>query len=645
MKSYLEGIILLGKDQTKRTVPLQAGVNIITGDSKTGKSALVEIIDYCLCSAHCSVPKGKITEYTLIFAILMRIGDGLYLIARKAPGNGGYMFFTKVDDSYKTKDVSADFIYSLPESSPKEVQYKIESALGMNITNISSPDETSEKPSLRNMVSYLFQHQNLIASKFALFYRFTDFNKRKDVINQFPVFAGLVDQEYYSDLIRLDSLKARLRAKRLAQSRIAKQVDYVNDELLPLLQNHYALLEKPFPELQTSQQIFAAANCLPEFDDAQLFQEDGIIQRYHTLNETLARLKDEKHTVLQRIETLETTETHGDRYQQVLTELQEKTEFSTATLDEYTCPICGSSASDLKKADADIIAAQHWLEHEIVLSKNYAHSFAEDIRKLKEERDILNKRINDTFYQIRQIERKYIKSHDLVTKREKVGYSMSQIKLYLDTSKLSDDSELAQDIAKLEHEIETLKAKIDGYSIDVMLRRAESFFNKNMNSLADSLDFEDEYKPVDLNFTLVDKSFDLYQHQHQRDRIYLYEMGSGANWLSCHMALFLSFLHYFAVQKSSPMPLIMFFDQPSQVYFPQGLTKESKKENDKYSSDLAAIDRIYQTMFDEVKSIQEDAGILPQLIIVDHVDSSIMKNPELFKSALRCDWRDGKKLI
>ena len=42
-----------------------------------------------------------------------------------------------------------------------------------------------------------------MASKFALFYRFSDFYKRKDVIDQFPVFAGMISQEYYSDLIQL----------------------------------------------------------------------------------------------------------------------------------------------------------------------------------------------------------------------------------------------------------------------------------------------------------------------------------------------------------------------------------------------------------------------------------------------------------
>ena len=50
MISFIKSIIIFNKDGDKKVVPLEQGVNIITGESKTGKSALVEIIDYCLCS-------------------------------------------------------------------------------------------------------------------------------------------------------------------------------------------------------------------------------------------------------------------------------------------------------------------------------------------------------------------------------------------------------------------------------------------------------------------------------------------------------------------------------------------------------------------------------------------------------------------
>lgn len=145
---------------------------------------------------------------------------------------------------------------------------------------------------------------------------------------------------------------------------------------------------------------------------------------------------------------------------------------------------------------------------------------------------------------------------------------------------------------------------------------------------------------IDLNFGLTDGSFDIYQHQKSNENIHLYEMGSGANWVSCHIALFLSFLRFFATQDNSPMPLVMFFDQPSQVYFPQGNDKDEITQ-----ADLIAVNKMYKTIFDEINSIGEDTGILPQIIIVDHVDGKNLECKEEFERYIRCNWRNDTGLI
>ena len=118
------------------------------------------------------------------------------------------------------------------------------------------------------------------------------------------------------------------------------------------------------------------------------------------------------------------------------------------------------------------------------------------------------------------------------------------------------------------------------------------------------------------------------------------DMGSGANWVSCHIALFLSFLRFFATQDNSPMPLVMFFDQPSQVYFPQGNDKDEITQ-----ADLIAVNKMYKTIFDEINSIGEDTGILPQIIIVDHVDGKNLECKEEFERYIRCNWRNDTGLI
>lgn len=644
MNCYMKAIVLLGKDATKRVVQLQQGVNIITGDSKTGKSALVEIIDYCLCATHCSVPKGIITEYTSIYSLLLCIDNTVYCIGRQSQSDGGKMYFSEVGNDFTYEQISHDYFLSMTPSPVKEVQQKIEAALGMTITNLKGLDEQGRKPSLRNMVSYMFQHQNLIASKFALFYRFTDFAKRKDAIEQFPVFAGLVDQQYYSDLIRLESLKSSLRTKKLALTRMNKRVDYVQQHLLPLIEDYYALLGLELPEAKTTTQIVSLAKKLPEFDDASLFQDDSIVQRYHSLNRSLEEKRDQRRQILDTIENLKANGHYGDKYDQALQQMQAQVQFAPAQDGNYICPLCGKEASSLSQIDEHLKSAMQWLEQELTLTTKYSQSFAEEIRKLQEQKDTLQGEISSLLGQIRQIEKKYIQSHELVTLREKVNYAKSQIRLYLDTIDLKDDNDLEDEIARIQFEIDQISDRIGGYDVETRLHKAESFLNASMNRIAAKLDFEEEYRPIDLNFDLVKQTFDLYHHQNGRDKIYLFEMGSGANWLSCHLALFLSFLHYFASQENSPMPLFQFYDQPSQVYFPQGLTEKEGKQEE-HSSDLEAVNRIYSTLFEEVELIQKQTGIMPQLIVVDHVSNEFLDQKERFDAALRCEWRNGKKLI
>lgn len=393
MKSYIKAIIIFNKKGEKRVVPLKQGVNIITGESKTGKSALVEIIDYCLCSTRCTIPKGKITDFSYLYTLVMAISDNTYVIARYNWEDGGKMHFSK-------------------------------------------------------------------------------------------------------------------------------------------------------------------------------------------------------------------------------------------------------EGKDFEPNDSKLIEATEWLDNELRITEKYTADFSEDVRKLKDEHSKIEEKIKEVWKQIKTIEQKFISSKALISKREKVNYAKARIALYAEMSDSGIFETVDEEIEDLKGKIASLEEKIKGFDVDKKMEKAESFLSNNMNRLSLTLDFEEEYRPIDLNFGLTDGSFDIYQHQKNNENIHLYEMGSGANWVSCHIALFLSFLRFFATQDNSPMPLFMFFDQPSQVYFPQGNDKDEITQ-----ADLMAVNKMYKTIFDEINSIGEDTERLPQIIIVDHVDGKSLKCKEEFEKYVCCNWRNNTALI
>lgn len=641
MKSYIKAIIIFNKNGEKRVVPLEQGVNIITGESKTGKSALVEIIDYCMCSTRSTIPKGKITDFTYLYTIVMIIGENSYVIARYNWNDGGKMHFSKETKDFEPGNLELSYFVEKLALPYKDIKNEIECALGLFVTNMATGEEQqSKKASLRNMVSYLFQHQNLMASKFALFYRFTDFYKRRDVIDQFPVFAGMISQEYYSDLIQLNTLKAQLKQKYKNQKANEKSTAYIKENLSPLLKDYFALLEQDFDGKNSVQKMLEIASNLPVFDDKQLFSEKKITERYSELNKELENLRDEEREILLKIKNIDNASDIGGSFIQMLKDLKQQTGVAEIETDEYTCPLCGNNCKKIAENDSKLIEATEWLDNELKITEKFTADFSEDVRKLKEVHSSIDKKIRYVCQQIKTIEEKFITSKTLASKREKINYAKARIAVYVEMSKSGIFETVDRDIEELKEKIAKLEEKIKGFDIDKKMSKAESFLSNNMNRLSLTLDFEEDYRPINLNFGLMDGSFDIYQHQNSNENIHLYEMGSGANWVSCHIALFLSFLRFFATQDNSPMPLVMFFDQPSQVYFPQGNDKVEITQ-----ADLVAVNKMYKTIFDEVNSIGKDTGILPQIIIVDHVNGDKLECREEFKRYIRCNWRNNTGLI
>ena len=641
MKSYIKDIVIFNKNGEKRVVPLEQGVNIITGESKTGKSALVEIIDYCLCSTRCTIPKGKITEFAYLYSLVMAIGDNTYVIARYNWNDGGKMHFIKEKEDFELEKLELSYFMEKSQLLCKDVKDEIEYALGLLITNMAKDaEQQGKKASLRNMVSYLFQHQNLMASKFALFYRFSDFYKRKDVIDQFPVFAGMISQEYYSDLIQLNTLKDQLKQKYKKQKANEKSTAYIKERLSTLLLDYFALLEQDFDENISVQKMLKIASDLPEFDDTQLYGESKITERYSELNDELEDLRNKEREILLKIHDIDSASGTGSSFVHMLKDLKQQTSVAGIETDQYTCPLCGHECQEITENDSKLIEATEWLDSELRITEKYTADFSEDVRKLREEHSKIDEKIKDVWKQIKTIEQKFISTKELASKKEKVNYAKARIELYIEMSRSGIFEDVDKDIEKLKEKISILEEKIRGFDVNKMIK-AEAFLSDNMNHLSQTLDFEEEYRPINLNFGLTDGSFDIYQHQKNNEIVHLYEMGSGANWVSCHIALFLSFLHYFAGQENSPMLLTMFFDQPSQVYFPQGDDK-----NDVITqADLKAVNKMYTTIFDEMKLIEKETGILPQIIIVDHVDGNNLECKGEFNEYVRCNWRNGKALI
>ena len=90
MKLAILKVILWPKDTSlsPRIIPFEPGrINIISGESATGKSTLTWIIDYCLGSDRCSIPVGLIRNVTEWFGIHIKLANTEMIVARRNPGD------------------------------------------------------------------------------------------------------------------------------------------------------------------------------------------------------------------------------------------------------------------------------------------------------------------------------------------------------------------------------------------------------------------------------------------------------------------------------------------------------------------------------------------------------------------------------
>ncbi|WP_166679056.1 DUF3732 domain-containing protein [Paraburkholderia sp. BL6665CI2N2] len=184
--------------------------------------------------------------------------------------------------------------------------------------------------------------------------------------------------------------------------------------------------------------------------------------------------------------------------------------------------------------------------------------------------------------------------------------------------------------------IEKLKGELSGNSYQLRLEGVQKRLTRWMGRIAENLDAEDENAAVQLDM----KELTVKVSNENGGSDYLWQLGSGANWLTYHVAALLALHLLFSREKHSPVPGLLVFDQPSQVYFPRRLTDGSIEE--KYNirdEDSEAVKRFFKT-FGAAASTYK--GHL-QIIVLDHAGHQFWHGESGIHFVQ--EWRNGNKLV
>src|SRR5262249_21227749 len=119
-----------------------------------------------------------------------------------------------------------------------------------------------------------------------------------------------------------------------------------------------------------------------------------------------------------------------------------------------------------------------------------------------------------------------------------------------------------------------------------------------------------------------------------------WNIGSGSNWLSYHLATMLALQTFFLSLRRSPVPGLLVFDQPSQAYFPEKQSRGVVREDPRWSDeDSRAVRRAFELFGRVVGDL--DGGL--QIIVLDHAPETVWGH--LPNVSLVENWRTGTRLV
>ncbi|WP_273445212.1 DUF3732 domain-containing protein [Neolewinella agarilytica] len=635
----IENVVIYGNSDNVRVVNFNTnGVSIISGESKTGKTSLIFIVDYCLGSGKCDIAEGVIRNNSEWFAITIVINDERIFIARQNPNaiSGKISADICILDNLEQgelplkKDIHVN-------SNVISLRYLLESSIGIGdyVHEVKNKTRDNLKVSFKHSRLYCYQPQDLIAQKNTLFYR----QNSKDggfvsqsIRDTIPYFLGAVSENYVY-------LKNLLAAKNKEHRKLSRDLDSyvsisssISSNILSIVEEAKSIGLMPINTTYDNETdlLFSLRKTI---DQSGLLETETIGER-----NSITPLIDERREL-------------GKQIDDIRSEISAIESFRVDTsfyIREANHQVDRLKSIGLYKSDdndkkwnsilgvySDYVPAQIRLINERLqkLQNELDNSIREkprvtefiktkeiEIENLKEKISNLNTRISSAY----KANEEYDKSRNIQLRK---GEVLGKMKMIVDNTQLTkDDSFLKSRIRLLETEIEAIEDELSDDNVSDKILSSLNSINLSMSKWVNLLDTEYKNSPVRFDI----RKLMVYADTPDKS-IPLSDMGSAANWVSYHLLIHFA-LHKYFIENNSSVPNFLFIDQPTQAYYPP-----SELVNLGESSDDLAVKLMYDFIFDRVEEMN---GHL-QVILTDHA----LIDDQRFKSSLIETWRDNIKLI
>jgi hypothetical protein len=630
-------IAFYSTDGRRRTIPFKSGaLNIITGASGTGKSAIIDAIDYCLGSSSCGLPY-YVREHAVAVAVHWANGAMELIVGRNIPraGKGTEMMFVRVGRSLKLPELPSDLE---GPTNRDTARLFIERAFG--IDDIDSPETARTtgkgRATIRDITPYLFLSGDVIISRNTLLHDLNRSDKAPDIKATIPFFVGAVDQESVLAERRLRQLEAaHSRLMREAKTR-ERSRGRTTERAMTLLSQAATVGLVAEPDQLASDQ-----SLLDDLQDLVAGVPIGTAT-VSDVRDQLAALEEERSRTVTNLQMMR------EKKRALSLAIKEASGYKTATvgqahklglvkhlkLDSGRCPVCESENPAGQEMAAQIRNSLEIVSGEVAAVEKLQPELLKEAGFLDEDIGSASGRLREVDAQMSGIIRlgeDAARAASLVEERAIVVGRAAQF-LEMTAQDVEKDS---TNLGELESEIQQLKDLVDPEAKRDRIRYAESVIGDYATAMLKDLPTEMPATGSRMMFYVTPKV--TLVEPKRRATLSLAEIGSDQNYLAIHLALAFSFQKHFQ-DIDAPVPGLLVIDQISRPYYPEGGDEKSLADMAK-DSDRLAMRKIVRFLFDE---IARQEGL--QVILLEH---AYIEDDDEYIGAIRGRWTlsTGQKLI
>lgn len=584
-------------------------INVITGDSSTGKSSILGIIDYLLLSDNPVIVENIINENVEFYGMNIFIDGVSYIIIRKSPLN-----------ERGTQDVYCEKKNDYPV--PYTPTHKIGEVRALFTELLNIPER---------MI-------NVAGKKFALTFRhFLPFNYlTEDIISSANIYFDIpffVNRSFDAFLdFALEHVNGILCHN---EKDVESELQKVKKDLVQYQQKHLKVQDEESKYKEHLVKVYDDALSLNLIPADNLFiREDAdemlkYVQR--SISEYDKLIKDEEDT--SKLGNLrkkrDELQNKLSVYNSLLGEMDKQKSLGTQVEDSLR-PV-----SFIRKHIDEVISSPDTIEllelleeqlRQIKVAKQNSPALPSDFAfrhaELKRELDICKnelKRLSSL--------RKTIGDPKWLNQALSIKYRLKDLKKpSKDTYQLAVEQEKVSIIESLETQLKQIR--LSPHDVKGVINKYINHYFQSENGMVDS------YPDASMRYDDVDRRVSLLKESEEYP---IRNIGSKSNYMFLHLCFFLGLHKSIIAKKSKQVGSFLFIDQPSIPYY----ADKGTLDND----DKKQLMKAFRLLNDFMKEIVCDENSHFQIILIEHADESYWKDLDYFHTVAKFSKSENGGLV